>query len=250
MRPGTTRRALAALAGVLLAAGCAAPLRLDAPPGGAAARDSAGVVLELRLRRSAELNDPRGPLRLFDQELRVEYRAAGRGPGLDAGEVTMDGRPLRRALDGKGAVGYRLGRDEPEGGTQAGGEPWVTLANSGGGRVPAAAARVRLAPFPLVTHPAPGQGVLRSDEFSVVMLPPSAGIWHRVSLVGAGDPVHAVDLGEGRWLFPRGALSGLASGRARVLIEVETSCGDCPAQGRMRADWSSRSELELSVTLL
>ncbi len=202
------------------------------------------------MRRSAELSDSRGALRVFDQGLRVEYRTGGRGPGLDAGEVALDGRPLRREVGGKGSVSYRLGRDEPEGGARAGGDPWLTLANSGGPGVAAASVRVKLAPFPLVTQPVPGQAVLRSEELAVVMLPPVADVWYRVSLVGAGDPVSAIDLGEGRWLFPRGSLEKCSPGRARVLIEVETSCGDCPGAPRMRADWSSRSELELPLTLL
>jgi len=209
-----------------------------------------GVVLEVRLRRSAELLDPDGPLRLFDQDLRVEYRAGGAGPSLDAGSVTIDGRPLRRDADRRGSVTNRLGRDEPEGGTLAGGDPWSTIANSGGPSVPAASVRVRLAPFPLVTRPEPGRSILRTDELSVVMLPPVAGLWHRVTLTGTGDPVTAVDLGEGRWLFPRGSLEDLEPGRARLLIEVESTCGDCPGAGRMRVSWGSRTELEIALTVL
>jgi len=251
-RPGRARIALATGAWLLFAAGCAGPVRLAEPARGGhgAGADSARVVLEVRLRRSAELTDPRAALRLFDQELRVEYRVDGRGPGLDAGEVTIDGRPLFRQVSGRGAVSYRLGRDEPEGGTQAGGDPWATIANAGGSGVPATSARLRLASFPVVTRPSPGQGVLRADELQVVMLPPLPGIWVRVTLAGGGDPVSAIDLGEGRWLFPRGALSGLGTGRGRLLVEVESSCGDCPGAGAMRANWSSRIELELALTLL
>jgi hypothetical protein len=208
------------------------------------------VVLEVRLRRSAELADSRGALRVFDQDLRVEYRAGGKGAGLDAGEVALDGRPLRRIVDGKGGVSYRLGRDEPEGGTQAGGDPWATIANTGGPGAPTTSVRVKLAPYPLVTRPTPGQGVMRSEELSVVMIPPVADVWYRVSLAGAGDPVSATDLGEGRWLFPSGSLASLGPGRARLVFEVETSCGDCPGAGLMRANWSARTELELVVTLL
>jgi hypothetical protein len=214
------------------------------------APDSATVVLEVSMRRTAELSDSRGALRLFDQDLRVEYRAGGRGPGLDAGEVTLDGRPLRRVVGGKGAVSYRLGRDEPPGGVTTRDDPWVTLANDGGPGFPAARARVKLAPFPVVTQPTPGQGVLRSDELALVMMPPAADVWYRVSLRGAGDAVNAVEFGQGRWLFPRGALEPLAQGRAHILIEVETSCGDCEVGVRLRASWSSHSELELPVTLL
>ncbi len=230
-------------------AGCAASARPPVRPPGAAGA-GVGVTLEVRLRRSAELVDPRGPLRLFDQDLRVEYRAGGRGPALEAGEVTIDGRPLSRTVDGRGRVAYRLGREDPAAGTAAGDPAWVTLANSGGPGVPAEAARVRLAPFPVVTHPAPAQAVLRAEELLVVTLPPLPELWHRVTLTGVGDPVTASDLGEGRWLFPRGSLSGLASGRARLLIEVESGCGDCPAGRAMRANWSSRTELELALTML
>ena len=252
MRPRGARIARGAIACLLLLAGCAAPARLGDRPGSApsAGPDSALVVLEVRLHRSAELADGRGALRVFDQDVRVEYRAGGTGAGLDAGEVTLEGRPLRRVVDGKGGVSYRLGRDEPEGGTQAGGEPWTTIANTGGPRLSTASVRVKLAPYPLVTRPTPGQGVTRSEELPIVMLPPVAEVWYRVSLVGAGDPVQATDLGEGRWLFPSGSLAGLGPGRARVLIEVETSCGDCPGARGMRANWSTRTELELAVTLL
>jgi len=252
VRPWGARIARRAIACLLLLAGCAAPARLgDRPAAAPSARpDSALVVLELRLQRSAELADARGALRVFDQDVRVEYRAGGSGAGLDAGEVSLEGRSLRRVVDGKGGVSYRLGRDEPEGGTQAGGEPWGTIANTGGTRVLAASVRVKLAPYPLVTRPTPGQGVARSEELPIVMLPPVPEVWYRVSLVGAGDPVSATDLGEGRWLFPSGSLAGLTPGRARVLIEVETSCGDCPGAGSMRANWSTRTDLELAVTLL
>ena len=244
----TARRNI--LAAALALSGCAASSRGSAPGNapGATAPDSAATVLELRMRRSAELSDNQGALRVFDQDLRVEYRAGGGGPGLDGGEVTLDGRPLRRDVGRKGSVSYRLGR-EPEGGTRAGGSPWLTMVNTGGPRVRAASVRVKLAPFPLVTQPAPGQGVSRSDELPVVMLPPVADVWYRVTLVGEGDPVNATDLGEGRWVFPRGSLEKCVPGRARIVIEVETSCGDCPADAGLRGDWSSRSELELPLTL-
>jgi len=248
------RRSCALIAAAWFLSGCAASTRT---PGSAGARetvnavpDTAGTTLELRMRRSAELSDSRGALRVFDQDVRVEYRAGANGLGLDAGEVTLEGRPLQRDVTHKGSVSYRLGRDEPEGGARAGGSAWLTLANSGGTRVSAASVRVKVAPFPLVTQPTPGQGVPRAEELAVVMLPPVADVWYRVTLVGAGDPVSAVDLGEGRWLFPRGSLENCTPGRARLLIEVEASCSNCTPDSRLRATWSSRSELELAVTLL
>ena len=251
-RPSGAPIARPAIACLFLLAGCAAPARIGDPSGSVPSPgpDSALVVLEVRLRRSAEMVDGRGALRVFDQDVSVEYRAGGRGAGLDAGEVALEGRPLRRALDGKRGVSYRLGRDEPEGGAKAGGEPWATIASTGGPDVPPASVRVKLAPYPLVTRPTPGQGVMRSEELPIVMLPPVADVWYRVSLTGAGDPVNATDLGEGRWLFPQGSLTGLDPGRARLLIEVETSCGDCPGVGSLRANWSTRTELELAITLL
>ena len=187
---------------------------------------------------------------MFDQALSVEYRAGGKGPGLDAGEVTFDGRPMRRDVSGKGAVSYRLGREEPEGGAQAGSDPWSTIENAGGPRVPAAAARVKLAPFPLVTQPGSWQNIQRSQELPVTMLPPLPDIWYRVSLVAEGETLVATELGEGRWLFPLGQLDGLARGRANILIEVETSCGSCPGPGHLRLNWSSHSELEIPLTLI
>ncbi len=259
MRRSGARFAPAAIACLLLLAGCAAPGVVAEPPGSAPSTAPAGsapvsagalLVLEVRLRRSAELVDTRGALRVFDQDLRVEYRAGGKGAGLDAGEVRLDDRPLRRNVDGKGAVSYRLGRDESAGGTEAGGDPWGTIANTGGPSVAGSSVRVKLAPYPLVTRPEPGQGVLRSDELPVVMLPPVPDVWYRVSIVGAGDPVTAIDLGEGRWLFTRGSLAGLSTGRARLLVEVETTCGDCPGASLLRANWSARTELELALTLL
>ena len=247
--------AIPAIPGLLLLAGCAAPARTTgarepAHAGSPPSPEGAILVLEVRLRHSAEQIDERGALRVFDQDLTVEYRVGGRGPGLGAGEVALDGRPLFRQVSGKGSVTYRLGRDEPAGGTQAGANPWATLANTGAPGVPAASVRVKLAQFPVITQPTPGRGVARSEELGVVMLPPVPEVWYRVSLKGAGDPVNAIDLGEGRWLFPRGSLAGLDPGRARLLIEIETSCGDCPGAGLMRASWSSRAELELAVTLL
>ena len=236
----------------LLLPGCAASSRTTTAPASATggAADSATIVVEVNLRRSAELTDGRGALRVFDQDLRVEYRRGGRGPGLDAGTVTLDGRPLRRIVGGKGDVTYHLGRDESAAGAQARDDPWMTLANDGGPGLPAATARVKLAPFPVVTQPAPGQGVLRAEDRFVVLMPPAAGVWYRVSLTGAGDPVLATDMGEGRWLFPHDSLGPLAQGRARLLIEVETSCGDCDVAEHLHASWSSRSELEVQVTLL
>ena len=250
--------AIAASAALLALAGCGGPARTTtggapAPATGTSSPSAPAtdpIVLEVRLRRGAELSDTRGALRLLDQDLGVEYRVGGRGPGLDAGELTLDGHPMHRQVSGKGSVSYRLGREEPEGGVMAGGNPWATIANSGGERVAAASAQVKLAPFPVVTQPSPEQTVLRSDELPVVMLPPVPDLWYRVTLVGAGDPVTATDFGQGRWLFPRGSLERLTSGRAKVLVEVEASCGDCPGAGVMRVNTSSHTELEIAITLL
>src|SRR5262245_22530675 len=208
------------LASLVLTLGCAGAKPATPPAAGAAtsaaatpARDTAAMVLEVRLRRSAELSNNNGALRVFDQDLNVQYRAHGQGPGIDAGEVTFNGRPMNRSVSGKGAVSYRTGRDAPEG-EQAGGDPWSTIANSGTARIPAAAAAVKLAPYPLVTQPAPWAGVQRTLELSVVMLPPVPDLWFRVTLAGQGESVTADDLGEGRFLFPIGRLTGLAEGRA------------------------------------
>jgi len=242
-------KALAPLASLLVAGCAAAPLATPRGAAGGGAPDTV-IVIEIDLRRSAELADTRGALRVFDQAVRVGYRRGGRGPGLDAGEVSLDGRPLRRLAGGRGGVNYLLGRDDPAAGAEARDDPWVTLANRGGPSVPDTDARVKLAPFPVVTEPAPNQAVLRSEELAVVMLPPADGVWYRVSLTGAGSAVFASDLGQGRWLFPTGSLAQLEQGRARVLIEVETSCGNCEVAGHLRAAWSSRAELEVPVTLL
>jgi hypothetical protein len=242
-----------ALLAVSLTAGCAAPARTTAgvTPGAGSApgpADSATVVLDVSLHRSAELADSRGALRVFDQDLRVEYRRGGRGPGLDAGPVTLDGKPLGRVVSGKGAVSYRMGREGAEGETRE--DPWMSLANEGGPGLPATIARVKLAPFPVVTQPIPGQSVIRTEDLTVVMLPPVAGVWYRVSLRGAGEQVMAVDMGQGRWVFPHASLEPLSQGGARILIEVETSCGDCEVAAHLRANWSSRGELEVPITLL
>jgi hypothetical protein len=251
------------LASLALTLGCAGA-RTAAPPSGNAATtsanaaaaastpqaDSAALVLEVRLRRSAELSNTNGALRVFDQDLNVQYRAHGQGPGIDAGEVTYNGRPMSRSVSGKGAVNYRTGRDAPDGGEQAGGDPWSTIANSGSPRVPAAAAAVKLAPYPLVTQPAPWQGISRTQDLSVVMLPPVPDLWIRVSMVGAGETVIADDLGEGRFLFTVGRLADLHEGRAHILIEVESTCGSCRGPGALRLNWSSHTELEIPLTLL
>jgi hypothetical protein len=257
-RPGASSPGPLLLCYLLLASGCAGSGKASAPPGGAgvtapaaaAPADSAAIVLEVRLRRSAELSDTKGALRVFDQDLNVQYRAHGQGPGLDAGDVTYNGRPMNRSVSGKGAVSYRTGRDAPEGGEQAGGDPWSTIANSGSTRVAAAAAAVKLAPYPLVTQPAPWQGISRTQELSVVMLPPVPDLWIRVTLAGAGEAVTADDLGEGRFLFPVGRLTDLHEGRAHILIEVEAVCGSCRGPGALRLNWSSHTELEIPLTLL
>jgi hypothetical protein len=233
-----------------LALGCAAPARDLAPRGDAAApaaaRPDSVVVAELRMRRGAELADGNGALRVLDQDLRLEYRPGGRGRGVDAGEVTFDGRPLRRETENNGAFVYRAGRELTP---RAGENPWITIANSGAA-VPADTLRVKIAAFPTVTRPLPAQAFGRGDEIAVVTLPPLPDLWQRVSLTGAGDTVAALDMGEGRWLFPRGSLERFAPGAARILIEIETSCAVCPAGRRLPATWSTRAELEIPVTLI
>ena len=153
-------------------------------------------------------------------------------------------------MSGKGAVSYRTGRDAPEGGDQAGGDPWSTIANSGTARIPAGAAAVKLAPYPLVTQPAPWSGIQRTLELSVVMLPPVPDLWFRVTMAGQGESVTADELGEGRFIFPIGRLTGLAEGRAHILIEVESTCGSCRGPAGLRLNWSSHTELEIPLTLL
>jgi hypothetical protein len=81
------------------------------------------------------------------------------------------------------------------------------------------------------------------------MLPPIAGLWYRVTLVGTAT-INAVDMQEGRWVFPAGSLANLETGAARILIEVETSCAACPVGPRLRATVSSRSQLEIPIALL
>src|SRR5262245_6218678 len=240
-RPLPMLAAAAALAAAL-AAGHAPSLARDAAK--PAAADS-GVVVEINADGAAELADNGGALRVFSGDVRVEYRVGGRGPGLDAGTVTLDGRPLRAETKKKGGTTYKLGRRADE---QAGANPWLTLMNSGAA-VPADTVRVKLAPYPTVTRPSPGQGVARGDELQLVMLPPVADIWYRVSLVGSST-INAIDMLGGRWLFPAGSLAKLDTGGAHILIEVETSCATCPASPRLRATWSSRLELEVPVTIL
>jgi hypothetical protein len=255
--PATRRRVALALVPLAVTLGCASAKPAQPPAGGAATpsaaatapADSAALVLEVILRRSAELSNTNGALRVFDQDLNVQYRAHGKGPGIDAGEVTFNGRPMSRSVSGKGAVSYRTGRDAPDG-EQAGGDPWSTIANSGSPQVSAAAAAVKLAPYPLVTQPGPWQGISRTQDLSVVMLPPVPDLWMRVSLVGAGETVTADPLGEGRYIFPVGRLTDLREGRAHILIEVESTCGSCRGPGALRLNWSSHTELEIPLTLL
>jgi hypothetical protein len=116
--------------------------------------------------------------------------------------------------------------------------------------VPRSSLRVKLAPFPTVTQPTPGQSALRSEDLNVVMLPPVPEVFYRVTLSGIGEPLTASDLGQGRWVFPRAALEPLGVGRARLLVEIEASCGDCTSGGPMRVIVSSRSEMEIALTLL
>ncbi|MBI1797352.1 MAG: hypothetical protein HYR74_09895 [Candidatus Eisenbacteria bacterium] len=216
-----------------------------APAAAAPAAADTGIVVQITSQGSAELADSRGGLRVFSGDVRVEYRAGGRGPGLDAGAVTLDGKPLRADARKKGGVSYKAGRDPDE---RAGANPWLTLMNAGGA-VPADTVRVKLAPYPVVTRPLPGQGVSRMDDLQIVLLQPVTDVWYRVSLVGTRT-VTAVDMTQGRWIVPAGSLKDLESGAAHILIEVETSCASCPAGPRLAATWSSRIELEIPITLL
>jgi len=255
---------LAWLVALALVLGCAGARPASPPAGGAATAggapasaaaptapgDTATMVLEVRLRRSAELSNTTGAIRVFDQDLNIQYRDHGQGPGIDAGDVTYNGRPMNRSVSGKGSVSYRTGRDAPDTQEQAGGDPWSTIANSGTPRIPAVAAQVKLAPYPLVTQPAPWAGIQRTLELSVVMLPPVPDLWFRVSMVGQGESVLADDLGEGRYIFPIGRLTDLHEGRAHILIEVESTCGSCRGPGALRLNWSSHTELEIPLTLL
>jgi hypothetical protein len=235
----------------LLAASAALAAALAAPTAHARRDDAksapgdSGIVVEITHDGSAELIDSRGALRVFSGDARVEYRVGGRGAGLDAGAVTIDGRPLRAETKKKGGTSYKLGRD-PD--AHTGDNPWVTLMNAGGA-VPADTVRVKLAAYPTITRPTPGQGFARGDELQVTMLPPIAGIWYRVSLIGTAT-VNAIDMQEGRWVFPAGSLANLETGGARILIEVETSCAACPAGPRLRATVSSRLQLEIPIALL
>jgi hypothetical protein len=98
---------------LLLPAGCAAPgvvagpprsARAERPPDAAAASPaSAQVVLEVRLRRSAELVDTRGDLRVFDQDLRVEYRAGGKGAGSTRASSRSMACPFSASWPARGA---------------------------------------------------------------------------------------------------------------------------------------------------
>jgi hypothetical protein len=203
-----------------------------------------GIVVEVDADGSAELADSRGTLRVFSGDVRIEYRAGGQGAGLDAGAVTLDGRPLRAEVK-KGGTTYKAGR-QPD--ASAGGNPWLTLMNSGG-VVPADTVRIKLAAYPTVTRPVPGQAVARGDELQLVMLPPVPDVWYRVTLIGTAT-VSAIDMHEGRWVFPAGSLANLEAGAARLMIEIETSCAACPVGPRLRATVSSRSQLEIPITLL
>jgi hypothetical protein len=242
--------AVAFAASLVALAGCAATDALD-PPAGQIDADTASTVADVQLRRTAELIGSRGELRLLDGTLQIEFRRGTHGPGLDAGEVTLDGVTLSRTISGPGdrpSYNYRARGEDLLHVARPGSDGWAILECSGSPDLPAATLRVRAAPLPAIREPGYAQPVSRADGFTVLTERPGDS-WSRVSLTGAGSPVLGLDLGGGRWDFRRDLLASLAPGRAEILVEIETTCARCPGGGGLLAAWSTRSELRAPITL-
>jgi hypothetical protein len=234
-------RLIGAIALSLVVAGCAATS--EAPAGPESATDSPRV--ELRLRRVADHAGGPGGLRMREADLAVEYRAAG-GAGADAGEVTLDGVALSR--EGDPARGrYRLRGDALER-VPLPGTAGATLAHSGGPALGAGSVRVELAPWPRAMEPSPGQSRTRAEGLVVVLEPPPAPAWHRVSIEGGGGGATARDDGLGRWSFSAADLQSIAPGPARVIVEAQTSCAACGSPA-LAARWTTTSVLEIPIQL-
>src|SRR5947207_3842394 len=92
---------------IFVACAALAPAAGAARHADVAAPADSGVVVEINAQGSAELADSRGTLRVFSGDVRVEYRAGGRGDGLDAGAVSLDGWPLRADTRKKGGTSYK-----------------------------------------------------------------------------------------------------------------------------------------------
>ncbi|HYM81678.1 MAG TPA: hypothetical protein VEY91_09750 [Candidatus Limnocylindria bacterium] len=236
-----------------MVAGCAA----TGPAGeGARTQNDAGsagarVTIEVSMQRSLELIGSRDQTRIRDGALGVEFRQDS-SPALDAGEVSLEGRVLERDPGSGARRGLRyvaareILRDVPS----LDAEGWAVLVATGSAAFPPCTTRVQLAPTPEVLEPAPGQTMFRTDGLVVVLSRPAPGAFYRVSLSGPTDVLRANEFGRGRWEFAREDLATVAAGPARIVIEVETSCGDCPAGEGRTVRWTTRTELEVPISLI
>jgi len=238
-------RTIGAMAIGLFVLGCAAASQ-DAAPGSATSDSNPRV--ELRRRRVGERAGGFGDLRLRESDLIVEYRAAGRGgASLEAGRVTLDAIDLPRVGDAS-RPRYRLLND-PMRDVPARSGSIAVLAHSGGPQLAAGSAKIEIAAWPLVIEPASGQGRVRSEGLVIVLESPIGGTWHRVSIDGAGGSATARNMGLGRWELRPEDLAGLSAGPARLLVEAQTSCSDCPGGPGLTARWSTVSQLEIPISL-
>jgi hypothetical protein len=230
-----------------IVAGCAGGARREPADVSAPAPTNAAIVADVRLRRSAELIGGADHARLLDGELTVEFRS-GKGPALEAGAITLDGKPLER-VSGRGGTHYRLDRQSLERLPAPGGDGWVELTVGGASGIAPASLRVQLAPMPSVVQPTSGQTVLRSEALRVACNGLASGLNARVSLQAQEGTFTPFDHGAGRWEFPADVLAPLTPGDARVVIEMETSCPACPGAPGLEVRWSSRAELQIRVLL-
>jgi hypothetical protein len=244
-RAATLAAFAAALTGAAFSlAGCAAS-------NAGAGRASGTPVVDLRMRRSLEQSGSRGQLRVLGSELRVELRPAGQSRGADGGVLTLGGATMTRSIAGKGdrvSHFYTLPEADLDRLTRAGADGWADLVATGGPGFPAFSTRVRLAPALDVLRPSPGAAIPRNLPLEVRVIGLPAGLWARVS-IGDGA-VTASDRGQGFWEIMPADLVRLASGPARLRIEVETSCDGCVSLPEARVRWFGRTELDVPLTLL
>jgi len=243
-----------------LAVGCAASNapRAARPESNAAGATNASadssrdrIVVSLDLRRDAELAGGRDRYRVRNADLSVEFRSSS-GASIDAGELAVEGRALGRVVSGSGTrrrVRYRAGREVIDGLPPPGADGWVALVASGSGAFAPARLRVQLAPLAEVIEPAPGEALYRSQGLVVAIAPPPAGVHVRVRYTSADDGLTANEVGAGRYEFPRDQIAAVTPGPARVVIETDTGCGECPARAGVVLRWSTHSELEVPLTI-
>jgi hypothetical protein len=244
--------AVLGLLGVCLA-GCAA----STSPHGSAdvtsapATSDSTIVMALDLRRTAELSAGRDRYRIQSADLSLEFRSAS-NVFIDAGEVTLDGRPLERSENGTGkrhTIRYRARREALDGVAAPGTDGWVELAASGSSSFPPANVRVQIAPLPRIDTPSVSEAHYRSQGLGATIEVPPADVHVAVRLTTESDGFPAYEVGAGRYEFPADRIAQLAGGPAKVVIQTGTSCSSCPARPGLVLRWTTENEVEVPITI-